>query len=105
MSNKIPEDIEQQEETIKRAFRILTEGESKIIKIGPEITDQNIDPKRILAMAYGADLKDVIVIGYDPNDNYYFSSSVADGGEILWLLERLRHLLMTTSVKMESDED
>jgi len=39
-------------------------------------------------------LKSVLVIGYDEAGEEYFASSIADGGDVLWLLERCKQELM-----------
>ncbi len=60
----------------------------------PGITTLDIPPERILQKAGEAGLMDVVVLGYDKNGDEYFASSVADGAEVLWLLERLKLQLL-----------
>lgn len=36
----------------------------------------------------------VIVLGWDDDEELYFASSIADGGEVLWLLEKAKLALM-----------
>ena len=36
----------------------------------------------------------VIVIGWDKNEKLYFASSIADGGDVLWLLEKCKNALL-----------
>jgi len=55
----------------------------------PVITRLNLDPDRVLNKAIG-ELKDVIIIGYDKDGNEYFASSIADGGDVVWLIERMK---------------
>ncbi|MGI9490490.1 MAG: hypothetical protein ACR2RF_32275 [Geminicoccaceae bacterium] len=57
------------------------------------ITCLDIPPDRILERAKG-ELQDVIVIGYDHEGEEYFASSKADGGSVLWLLERFKKRLL-----------
>lgn len=44
----------------------------------------------------------IVVLGYDPAGEEYFASSIADGADVIWLLERLKLKLLTTRV--ESNE-
>lgn len=39
-------------------------------------------------------LEDIIVLGYDKNGEEYFASSLADGADVLWLLERCKIKLL-----------
>jgi hypothetical protein len=39
-------------------------------------------------------LNTVVLIGTDKDGELYFSSSVADGGEVLWLLEKAKLALL-----------
>jgi hypothetical protein len=58
------------------------------------ITRLDIDPKTVLKEA--EHLESVVIVGYDPEGKEYFASSVADGGEVLWLLERAKLSLLRT---------
>jgi len=55
----------------------------------------NLPADRILSAAIDANLSEAIVIGRDKNGDEVFMSSVADGGDVLWLLERMKLRLMT----------
>ena len=57
------------------------------------ITRLDIDPDQILENATG-DMESVVIIGYDKQGEEYFASSIADGGDVLWLLERCKLKLM-----------
>jgi hypothetical protein len=61
----------------------------------PVITRLNLDPDRVLNKAIG-ELKDVIIVGYDKDGNEYFASSIADGGYVNWLLDRMKLKLLRT---------
>jgi hypothetical protein len=39
-------------------------------------------------------LKAVVIIGYDEDDNEYFASSIADGGTVIWLMEKMKLALL-----------
>jgi hypothetical protein len=57
------------------------------------ITKLDLPPDRILEAAKG-ELEGVVVLGYDKEGGEYFASSYADGGQVLWLLERLKKQLL-----------
>lgn len=64
----------------------------KVIKY-TGITTLDLHPDVILSEAIEK-LEGVVVIGYDKNGKEYFASSYADGGTIIWLVERLKKLLL-----------
>lgn len=57
------------------------------------ITKLNLDPDRVLSKAIG-ELTEVVVIGFDKDGDEYFASSIADGGSVVFHLERAKHKLM-----------
>ena len=59
----------------------------------PVITRLDSDPDRVLTKALGH-CESVVILGYDKQGDEYFASSLADGGEVLWLLERLKKQLL-----------
>jgi hypothetical protein len=59
------------------------------------ITRLDMDPDRVLSAAV-AKMEGVVVIGYDKDGDEYFASSYADGGTVLWLLERCKTRLLAT---------
>lgn len=42
-------------------------------------------------------LESVIVIGYAKDGSEYFASTLADGGDVLWLLERCKAALFASA--------
>lgn len=60
------------------------------------VTRLDVPANRVLEKALGSDLKDVVVAGYTVDGDEYFASSVADGGDALWLLERCKKALLST---------
>jgi hypothetical protein len=58
------------------------------------ITRLDLDPDDILDQSKGK-LEGVVILGFlEDGSNTYFASSYADGGTVLWLLEKLKlHLL------------
>ena len=67
----------------------------KMAKIIPftGITQLDFPPDRILEKAMG-ELEGVVILGYDKENREYFASSYADGGTVLWLMERCKNRLM-----------
>lgn len=57
------------------------------------VTRLDLPPDRVLKSALGK-LKSVLVIGYDTEGTEYFASSLADGAEALWLMERSKKKLL-----------
>lgn len=60
----------------------------------PGITKLDLPPERILSAALERELTEVVVVGFDKEGEYYFSSSVADGGSVIWLLEMAKKKLL-----------
>lgn len=58
------------------------------------ITKLDIPTERILRKAQDAGLGTVVVVGWDEGGELYFASSVADGGDTLWLLEMAKKKLL-----------
>ena len=58
------------------------------------ITTLDMPPDQILEAAVGK-LEGVVIMGFTADgDEEYFASSYADGGTVLWLLERLKKRLI-----------
>ena len=57
------------------------------------LTKLDIPVDHILEGAKGK-LDGIVILGYDKDEEEYFASSIADGGEVLWLLERCKIVLM-----------
>lgn len=53
------------------------------------ITRLDLAPDDVLGAAVG-ELSTVVVLGYDKDGKEYFASSVSDGADVLWLLERCK---------------
>lgn len=57
------------------------------------ITRLDLDPDKVLKRAIG-EVTEVVILGYDQEGEFYFASSIADGGSVLWHLEKAKmHLL------------
>lgn len=64
------------------------------------ITVLDLDPDRTLRAAEGV-LEHVVIIGRTKDGYEYFSSSVADGGDALWMMERAKKALLSTPDESE----
>ena len=53
------------------------------------ITKLDLDPDTVLENTKGK-LEGAVILGYDKEGNEYFASTYADGGNVLWLLERCK---------------
>lgn len=58
------------------------------------ITKLDLDPDMILEANKGK-LAGVVIMGWDDEGNEVFASSYADGGTVLWLMERCKQRLLT----------
>lgn len=66
---------------------------SNVIPIGC-ITSLDLPVDRILDEAKGKGLTGVVLLGMLEDGGQYFASSIADGGDILWLLEMCKKQLL-----------
>lgn len=65
------------------------------------VTRLDIAPAKVLKGAREAKLSEVMVIGYDAHGDFWFSSSRADGADVLWLLEKAKRKLFEMADAME----
>lgn len=54
----------------------------------------DLPPERVLVGAQEAHLETCVVIGTNDRGEFYFASSQAEAGAILWLMERARKVLL-----------
>lgn len=59
------------------------------------VTKLDLPPDQILGAAMG-EMEGVVILGYAKNGDEYFASSYADGGTVLWLMERAKLRLLRT---------
>lgn len=60
----------------------------------PGITRLDLPVTTVISQLELANLESIVVLGYDISGNEYFASSEADGGNVLWLLERAKKKLL-----------
>lgn len=58
------------------------------------ITKLNIPVERVIEGAEYRGLDSIVILGYTKDGEEYFASSQADGGDVLWLLERAKLALI-----------
>jgi hypothetical protein len=63
------------------------------------VTRLDIPPERVLAGAQAMTLTTVVIMGYDEHGHEYFAASCADGGLVLWLMEKLKQRLLDVEVQ------
>ena len=68
-------------------------SDDNVVMLG-NVTRLDIPPERVLQAALDKGLKSVVVLGYDEEGEEYFCSSVADGGTVIWLMERAKKQLL-----------
>ncbi len=64
----------------------------KVIPFGG-ITTLDLDPDQVLENCKG-ELEGVVLLGWDKKGEMFFSSTYADGGTVLWLLEQCKTRLL-----------
>ncbi len=58
------------------------------------VTSLDLPVGRILEQAKQADLSAVIVLGFTEDGDVFFAASNADGGDVMWLMERTKRALL-----------
>ena len=58
------------------------------------ITELDVDPQLVLQNALDKKLKVAVVLGYTADGAEFFASSVADGADAVWLMERAKLALL-----------
>jgi hypothetical protein len=59
----------------------------------PCVTSLDLQADVVIEEAHGK-MDKVVIIGYDKDGKEYFASSMADGGDVVWLLERMKLKLL-----------
>lgn len=72
----------------------------KVVSL-PVVTTLDLRAERVLTAALAADLQGCVVVGQNANGELYFASSFADGGSVLWWMEKAKKALMEISLENE----
>ena len=68
------------------------------------ITKLDLPADRVLLKAaQEADLESTVIIGFTKDGDFYFASSLADGGNVLWLLELAKRELFNKADELAGD--
>lgn len=65
------------------------------------VTRLDISSDRVLEANVG-EFSGVVLIGWTPDGEFRFASNLADGGEVLWLLEKAKQALMNVNIEEPS---
>ena len=66
---------------------------AQIIPLG-NITRLDLPTDTVLEGAKGECTDGVVILGFDDDGEFYFASSIADGGAVLWLMEMAKKRLL-----------
>ena len=69
----------------------------------PGFTKLPTDPDDVLRAPLG-ELETAVVIGWTHDGTLWAASSHPDGGDVLWLLEKTKQLLLRLADDMETDD-
>jgi len=72
-----------------------------VIPLNNRVSYLDLPPNQILDAARD-ELECVVVLGYDNDGQEYFATSLADGGDVLWLLERCKVALFAAADSLAS---
>ena len=64
-----------------------------VIPLG-NITRLDLPTDRVMDAAKEHCTDGVVVLGFDDDGDFYFASSIADGGSVLWLMELAKKQLL-----------
>ena len=67
--------------------------DENVIPLG-NITRLDMPTDRVLDAAKSHCSEGVVVLGFDDDGSFYFASSIADGGGVIWLLESAKNALL-----------
>lgn len=65
----------------------------EVVELGV-VTSLPMPSEKLLRKALEGGVTNVVIIGYDPEGEFWFASSDADGGDVLWLLELAKRKLL-----------
>lgn len=65
------------------------------------LTKLDLPADRVLKAVPIDEMESIIILGYHKDGSEYFASSLADGGDMIWLLERLKKQLLEMPDRME----
>lgn len=57
----------------------------------------DLSPSQVLQRALEAQLSGALVLGVRDDGSLYFETSIPDGGECVWLMEKVKHVILRES--------
>ena len=69
------------------------------------VTRNDRTPDQVLDAAKDCGLTQVVVLGYDVDGHEYTASSAADGGDVMWLIERCKRRILDVASEMEAQDE
>lgn len=73
---------------------VISDGDAPRDKVIPLGIPTRLDVPVNQVLDNAKHLEGVVIMGYDKDGEYYFASSYADGGTVMWLLEKLKQRLL-----------
>lgn len=67
---------------------------SENILVFDGVSRLDLPAERVLQSAIDAKIESAVVLGYDSDGEFYFASTKADGGEVMWLMEIAKKKLL-----------
>lgn len=64
------------------------------VAVLPVLTRLDVPCERLLNAALESTLQKVVIVGVDSAGELYFASSMADGGDVLWWMEKAKKALL-----------
>ena len=58
------------------------------------VTKHDLPPERVLQAAMENKLQSVVILGWDEEGEIYLASSIADGGDVMWLMRKAEKALL-----------
>lgn len=81
-------------EFVAAELALRAAADAKVFAL-PVVTTLDIPGERVLQFATDCQLTGAVVMGYRPDGRMFFASSLADGGNVLWLMAKCQHALVT----------
>jgi len=68
------------------------------------VTRLDIPVSRVIDAAIESDLDKVVILGYTKAGDEFFSSSMASGADVVWLMERLKMQLLQVGDEIPNNQ-
>lgn len=93
--NDIVERLREAADEIEKMRALVNWPSANIVDLNV-VSNLAVAPLNTFRQAILADLEQVVILGYRKDGGEeFFTSSIPDGAEVVWLLERYKHELMS----------